>query len=122
MANEHSYYRLIFPENLEHTDVEHFVAIVGALPSSVLIDKQEQRTSLVFDVWGDRAGIHHRIGLPIHQTHLIDQLRTAAHGVHIESDKGLPLADFSLAYEYSLTSDDIPLNIQNPDHVAASIL
>lgn len=118
---ERACYRLIFPEDLDHKAVESFVANVGALPCAPL-GLPSTGSALVFEVWGDRTGIHHRLKLPQDHTHLVNQLRTHTGGLNVEEDEGLALADFSIATEFGLTSDIAPMQIADSGRVAASLL
>lgn len=111
------YYRLVFPEKLEHEAVIAFVHVLGGLPNK--FNGSRGSSAVVFEIWADKKGVHHRIGLPDDQKHLIEQLRSSIRGLHTEPDEGLPLADFTAVGEFGLSSKTKSLQLEKPDRIKA---
>ncbi len=112
-----SSFRLIFPENLEKGAVLAFLRSLSGLPKSMF-----GQFGIVFEAWADNSGIHHRFTVPSHKADVIDQLRTAVHGIRITPDEGKPVAILDYAMEVGLSNLEATIKMDNPAALSSQLL
>lgn len=81
------------------------------------------RSSMVFEVWADPAGITHRIIVPTSGAeHITSQLRTHGRGITVAKDDNRPDVDWNAGSEVAMSRPLSQLRTGKDEELAASIL
>lgn len=67
---------------------------------------------VVLELWADKYGIKHRVGIPWQHTELLSQLRTHITGIHIVEDKRPGIPEWKHVVEVGVSNNLLPFNLQ----------
>lgn len=117
---QYRFYALTFPSEftIEQT-LDFFDSVSTALSRGNILKAPEY---LVLELWSDKFGLKHRLGIPWQHTELLSQLRTHITGVHIEEDKREVIPDWSHVVEVGVSDNTRPFRIERVEAQVARLL
>jgi hypothetical protein len=117
---QYKFYALTFPSEftIEQT-LDFFDSVSTALSRGNVLKAPEY---LVLELWSDKFGLKHRLGIPWQHTELLSQLRTHITGVHIEEDQREVIPDWSEVVEVGVSDNTRPFRIERVEAQVRRIL
>lgn len=105
----YKFYALTFPSEftIEQT-LDFFDSVSTALSLGNVLKTPEH---LVLELWSDKYGIKHRLGIPWQHTELLSQLRTHITGIHIEEDSRESIPAWTHAVEVGVSDNTRPFKL-----------
>lgn len=111
-----------FPMELDEAEIAGWVhSITGTLRPRLF--SFGTSPTVVFEVWGDKNGIVHRIKVPLgDDEHIIGQLRGHVPGLRVIEESDFPKHSWKRAVEVGMTNKSRTLGIHSPEAMSTTML
>jgi hypothetical protein len=106
---EYRFYKLVFPVDFTlEQSLDFFDTVAASLNRGRLGSLPE---TMVLELWSDKSGLVHRVGLPWEHTELVDQLRGHLPGIYIEEHERESIPDWTHVIELGVNDGTRPFNL-----------
>lgn len=120
LDRERRTYVITFPSDVTFASV---LAFIRALAGLQRMSRFGGLPTYIFEIEADQRGITHRLSVPRGQeAFIISQLRTLIPSAHAVIEETRHRKPWQYAVELKLTDPKMPLRIDNPDYLVASLL
>lgn len=117
---EYRFYKLVFPAEFTlEQSLDFFDTVSASLKRGRLGTAPE---TMVLELWSNKEGLTHRVGLPWQRTELVDQLRGHLPGIHIEEHERVSIPEWTHVIELGVNDGTRPFNLPRVHAQAKRIL
>lgn len=117
---EYRFYKLVFPvEFTLEQSLDFFDTVAASLKRGRLGTSPE---TMVLELWSNKEGLTHRVGLPWERSELVDQLRGHLPGIHIEEHERASIPEWTHIIELGVNDGTRPFNLPRVHAQAKRIL